>query len=627
MILFLLLSALVMRGGIKQRLRVDEATEAPPAAETTVRGGLRQRFCSASSSSTAPRAKTAPHYAKRRKLEAEPEDVSNLPLTTSLRRDWARGILPSNRVLEYAAGAASQGARGLESFAGGDRNAHRRVVAALGYPEKAPRLSWIEIPVAGGGVKPQPILCPIDTLEALLKDPVKFQKHMRGEDLNVEDLWYGLSGTKVFTANKMHINVTRSLAITLHGDGAPTTKADGLFTISWSSLHASGSTRHTKNIFTVVRKKDMGPGTLDTLFNRLAWALNACCDGLMPEHDWQGKPCPDHGREIADGWRLVTIMLRGDWEFFTQVCNFPTWSSVPNMCWMCNASPTIGPLVWTNGLATAGWRATMRSHEQCVTKLLADGVALPAVFKIKTLRLEGVMGDVLHALDQGVATHVVGNVMVWVMRKGHWGGNQALQAAGLEEHLKTWYKRHKTMYKIQGKIPYERVKASSDWPKFKAKAAATRHLAHYAEDLAREFSDGSVDDQKVVAVAAGLARMYTIMKEQPRFLSRSAKAELTRLSVAFMDVYSQLADAAVAAKVRMWKMSPKFHILQHICEHQSWFNPRMIWCYGDEDLQHLVKEVALSCHPTTTAHMTLYKWVVCNFTEGITDHVVAPVRG
>ena len=272
MILFLLLSALVMRGGIKQRLRVDEATEAPPAAETTVRGGLRQRFCSASSSSTAPRAKTAPHYAKRRKLEAEPEDVSNLPLTTSLRRDWARGILPSNKVLEYAAGAASQGARGLEKFAGGDNNAHRRVVAALGYPEKAPRLSWIEIPVAGGGVKPQPILCPIDTLEALLKDPVRFQEHMRGEDLNVEDLWYSLSGTKVFTANKMHINVTRSLAITLHGDGAPTTKADGLFTISWSSLHASGSTRHTKNIFTVVRKKDMGPGTLDAVTGKASHA-------------------------------------------------------------------------------------------------------------------------------------------------------------------------------------------------------------------------------------------------------------------------------------------------------------------------------------------------------------------
>ena len=165
-----------MKRGIRQRLQVDEATEAPPAATTTVRGGLRQRLCSASSSSTAPRAETAPYCARKQKLEAEPADVSNLPLNMSLRRDWARGSLPSNKVLEYAIGASSQGACGLESFAAStNRNAHRRVVAALGYPEKAPKISWIEIPVAGGGVKPQPILCPIDTLEALLTDPEKFE--------------------------------------------------------------------------------------------------------------------------------------------------------------------------------------------------------------------------------------------------------------------------------------------------------------------------------------------------------------------------------------------------------------------------------------------------------------------
>ncbi len=154
---FLLLSALAMGGGIKQRLQVGEATEAQPAAGTTVRGGLRKRLCSALSSSTAPSAKTVPYCAKRQK----PKAVSNLPLNRSLKRDWARGNLPSDKVLEHAAGASSQGARGLESFAGGCRNAHRKVVAALGYPEKAPKFSWIDIPVAGGGVQPQPILCQI----------------------------------------------------------------------------------------------------------------------------------------------------------------------------------------------------------------------------------------------------------------------------------------------------------------------------------------------------------------------------------------------------------------------------------------------------------------------------------
>ena len=597
-----------MKGGLRKRLRVDDPVEPPPTSTAKARGGLRQRLCGAASSSSAPAANSAES-----KDEGE-QDVRNLPLTSVLRRDWARGTLASNKVLEYADAAAQQGAKGLESLAhSGCRNAHRRVVAALGYPENAPKLRWIDIPVAGGGVKPHPVLCPVDTFEALLKDPARFKKKLRGDDLNVEDLWYGLRRTKVFTANRQYIDTSRSLAITLHGDGAPTTKADGLFTISWSSLHASGSTRETKNVFTVLRKKDIGPGTLDAIFERLAWGLNACCDGVMPDQDWQGKPCPDRGRIIADGWRLVTVMLRGDWEFYVQACDFPTPQSVPNMCWLCKASPTHGPLVWTNGLPTAGWRGTLRSHEQWLAELAASRKRIPAVFKIKTLRLEGVMCDVLRDLDQGVSSHTVGNVMVTAMNKGHWGSTQAERAAGLEQHLKSWYKSHKGMYRIEGKIPYARVRAPNDWPKFKAKAAATRHLANYVADLAREVSDGSECDRKVVAIASGLSRMYAIMAEEGRFLSEPAKLELSRLSVAFMDVYGQLSASAVADRVKMWKMTPKFHLLQHICEHQCWINPRVVWTYGDEDLQHLVKEVALSCHPRTVAHMTLFKWVVCTF--------------
>ncbi len=66
------------------------------------------------------------------------------------------------------------------------------------------------------------------------------------------------------------------------------------------------------------------------------------------------------------------------------------------------------------------------------------------------------MGDVLRALDHGVASHVVGNVMVTVMGKRLWGANQADQAAGLEEHVKIGTKDTKNMYKIEGKIAYNR---------------------------------------------------------------------------------------------------------------------------------------------------------------------------
>ena len=45
---------------------------------------------------------------------------------------------------------------------------------------------------------------------------------------------------------------------------------------------------------------------------------------------------------------------------------------------------------------------------------------MPDVFKIKGMRLEGIMIDTLHAVDQGLASHVIANVFVEIMALGHW---------------------------------------------------------------------------------------------------------------------------------------------------------------------------------------------------------------
>ena len=47
------------------------------------------------------------------------------------------------------------------------------------------------------------------------------------------------------------------------------------------------------------------------------------------------------------------------------------------------------------------------------------------------------MCDVLHAVDQGVACHVVANVFIEIMGLRHWGGNQELQLKGLQVNVRT----------------------------------------------------------------------------------------------------------------------------------------------------------------------------------------------
>lgn len=538
----------------------------------------------------------------------------SLPFNKALRRDWSNGKISSKSVVEYAAMAAEQGAASASVLAGNPANAHRYIVRAIGYPAAAPEIDWVEIPGKSGDTLSHPIVCPLKWSEKLLiSDEDRFHKVVRGSPGEVEEFWNNLAGNVVRTANEDRLDLQRSIPCSIHGDGAPTTKVESLFTISWSSFLGRGSTKETRHVFTVIQKSDIGPNTLDVLFQRLAWSFNALAAGSMPQRDWKGlRSNEQHGRALANGWRPIVVCLRGDWEFFCQVCRFPTWTSTPNMCFICNASPH-GPLRWTRGDEGAPWRNTMKSHESYLALLQARFERIPSLFAIRSLRLEGVMADAMHTIDLGVASHLCGNVMCEVMETAGWGTTQAARAKVLGEKLKAYYTRTKEKHRISGKMSYFRVKQPGDWPKFLGKAADTRRLVYFAAELAKEHNSRSEHDMLRQAVADALVCILNVMESEPRFLSAAAKQQLVRLSRAFMAAWGKLSSASLANGQRAWKMTPKFHLMQHILEHQSWINPRCTWAYADEDLQRIVKDVALSCHSKNTPFMVLFKWAVNTF--------------
>ena len=583
-------------------------------------GGVRQRLktSGASASGAVLGAIDGRPGSIKRRLQAhelpEAEPAPDLPFNKALRRDWSSGKISSATVVEYAAKAAEQGASSASSLAGNPANAHRDLVRAIGYPTSAPEIDWIEIPDKSGHMVAHPVVCPLKWLEKLLfHDEARFNRVLRGTPSEVEGFWRHLSGHIIRTSNESRLDVERSIPCSIHGDGAPTTRVEGLFTISWSSMVGQGSTKDTRHVFTVIQKSSIGPDTLDMLFRRMAWSFNALAAGRMPQRDWKGlRTIPDPGRILASGWRLATIALRGDWEFFCQVCGFPAANSVPNMCFVCNASPD-GPLRWTRGDEAAPWRSTLRSHEAYLGQLRARSEQVPGIFGIRSLRLEGVLADAMHTIDLGVAAHLCGNVMFEVMESAGWGATQAARAKVLQDKLAAYYARTKEKHKISGKLVYSRVKKSGDWPKFLGKAADTRRLVYFAAELASEHNSGSEHDRLRQAVADALARMLDILEAEPRFLSAAAQQQLVRLSRAFMAAWTKLSAEALSQGQRAWKMTPKFHLMQHIMEHQSWINPRYTWAYADEDLQRILKDVALSCHSKNTPSMVLFKWAVNTF--------------
>ena len=596
-------------GGIKRRLAEAQAErdqggdEIPSAASSSAHkaakksgGGIRQRVVASGDAAAAPE----PHR----------------PLFESLKKDWARGAMSSAKVLEHVQGAIYQGAQGMGDIENMDgHNAYRTLMRAFGTPVGAPDFSWLEIPTTKGENTAHPFLMPHEFFQSYARDRARdFQATLSGPSGACSQFWNGLRDTAWFRSHPslQNMDLSKTIPMGLHGDGAPYAKTDSIFVITWNSLVGQGATAKKRFVFTILRKSEMNRRTLDTVFRIFAWSMNILLSGVTPAASWVGRALKDGGRDLASGWCGAMCQVRGDWDFYREVFNFPAWNTAIRMCWMCQASSTIRNLAWTDLGPDAGWRATRWTHCGYLAYLRAAGLLAPALLTaVLGLRLECIMVDVLHTVDQGVASHIIGNVfwLIAIRRAAFGKGTYEQKIEMLAAHMKQWYKREKCDSKVQGKLTLERVRASGGWPKLKAKAAATRHLAPYALFLMKMF--GTEEDQQVLAVCTLLCEFYQILNNESMFMSEAAKARMPVVGLQLSVLYVKLAADAANVRLKMWKMSPKIHIFVHLCEWQSleWGNPRYYWTYADEDWVGCPTEVAKSCHPNTLAVSALFKWL------------------
>ena len=356
----------------------------------------------------------------------------------------------------------------------------------------------------------------------------------------------------------------------------------------------------------------MVPETLEALLKIFAWDMNALQTGFTAEYDWEGKPTGETRKPLAGGFRGILTHIRGDWEFYGNALGLPKWNETENMCPWCKANNVESPLSWTDFSDVAGWRPTIWTHESWLAHLRHSGKEYSILFDIVGLRIECVMIDVLHTVDQGIASHIIGNVFWELVSAKVWvPTNQPDNVAKLNELLTQWYKDNKDKYRVQGKLTIERLRQDGGWPRFKAKAAATRHLADFALELATKHDSGSDHDRMRTAVCQLLVEFYTILKSEGVFLSQEGKHRLSQCGVRLCSLYAQLSRISADSYRKMWKVHPKLHLFLHVCQHQApvYWNPRCFWTYSDEDLVGQMIEVARTCHPSTMAATALTKWL------------------
>lgn len=279
---------------------------------------------------------------------------------------------------------------------------------------------------------------------------------------------------------------------------------------------------------------------------------------------------------------------------------------------MCRASNTIDNLLWTR--RDGQWRDTILTHEAYMADLVHRGQDVPHLFATKGLRLECIMVDTMHAVDMGICAHIIGNIVFLVMMT--WPGVRTLDqgAAEANKRLKEWYRVNRHPHaRVQGAVTLSRIRTKKDWPKIKARSAATRHMCEWALEIAT--ARWGAEPSKELMVIKLMTTFYRILSAEGRWLSTSAIHDITRLCRTMFGLYMDLSQEALARRKRLWKMTPKWHLLLHLSspEHLELGNPMHMWCYADEDLQKSMRQIGTSCAIQTVEDVLLLKWVFLRF--------------
>jgi len=402
--------------------------------------------------------------------DATPCGGDEKPFTDLLRRRWAMGKLSSPDVIKFAKAAAAQGAHNIGAYAGTSnlqsKHAFRAVCRAIGTPAGAPKISWAELKNSNGDVIFHPFVDPIDTLEAWYrKGPLVFTQRITGEDGETAQFWHALRDHSTYKCNASRISST-TVPLGLHGDAAPTSKADGLFTLQFNGLLGHGATIDTRDVITVFKKSDLDYDMFEQMVDRIAWSFNALFKGVMPALQHNGVPHSEAGRTLCNGRTFATIQMRGDWEYYSDFLYLNRWNST-ECCYLCSATLAGGDRCFSRADLGAGWRSTTDTHNSYMLSCRRGGKNISNFFKIISFRFEGIMVDILHCLDLGVSSHLIANVLVEIMLLGQWGPNRESHMKGLVADIKQWYRAHKNAHKLQGELVFTRLRTQADWPKLK----------------------------------------------------------------------------------------------------------------------------------------------------------------
>lgn len=329
----------------------------------------------------------------------------------------------------------------------------------------------------------------------------------------------------------------------------------------------------------IFKKYVVSEHTFDDILTVFSWSMQHLATGVYPSHRHDGLPfgSKDSKRKKLSGKNIgitaAIVEMRGDWKMLKEVFRLPGWNSVSGCCWRCKATPA--------DIRSCGSDATWRhdserlSHWDLLLRIRQQGHSVSPIFSFPAFTSNCYLIDWLRAVDLGVAADFLGNLFFMLLSKFP-GANMKLRCSALFVELQGWYARNDVTSRLDN-LTVSMIRQPKKPPKLRAKAAEARALVPFALEMAEtKLSSAVPQEQAAQLCAKHLAKCYDCLSSSQH--SQQVMADSCR---SFCLLYCRL--EARSENALFWRVKPKMHLMQELCERSNGSIPSMSWCYRDED--------------------------------------------
>ena len=218
--------------------------------------------------------------------------------------------------------------------------------------------------------------------------------------------------------------------------------------------------------------------------------------------------------------------------------------------------------------ATATWRSDRCSHWQLVERISAKGDSTSPIFSSPCFRTTCIKVDWLHCMDLGVAADFLRSLLYTVIKKMP-GRSEDAKVREMFSEMQDYY-RERTADSQLDSLTKLMLKQPKKWPKLRGRAGEVRGLVDFGVLAAQKYLDAS-DPLQHTAMQASLRLQGMCSNLRNAVFNHESLRTNCRQ---FCLLYSALAETLP----NMWRLKPKMHLLQELCEMQEQpSNPSLLW--------------------------------------------------